>query len=400
MNLTYRKILTEYPQFRLLTAALATSLIGDWIGLLALFAILGSGQDSVAAEFSILIIIKQLPIVLFSVFGGFLADTFSKKKVMVISDIARGIITLMFLFTENHTLIYFLIFVQSFFSSLFEPSRASLIPGMVPKEDLATANGVSSFVWSTALIIGSSIGGILLEIFGVKAVLLLNALSFFLSCLIILKIKETHVAKRHDEKVPFREIFKEKKSLLIVTLIKPIYGLGAAMYLLLAILGKESFSTLSHPEAGISILYTARGAGALLGPVLFLRCVGAKKEIIPKIILLGFFMISLGYIGVGSSNSIIFASLCTILAHAGGSVLWVYSSTLLQSMCDQKTLGRVIGIEQMGFFTSSTLSQVLIGAIVGSQFLTASEATFVLSGIWIGCLVLFYILFQRVKLIE
>lgn len=400
MSISYKKVLSDFPQFRLLVAALVTSLVGDWIGLLAIFSILGESQDAIATKFSILIVVKQLPIVLFSVFGGILADSYSKKTIMIVSDSARAMIMIGFLVFQSHPpVVYALVFLQSCFSSLFDPSRASIMPGLVSREALPAANGIMSFIWSTSLILGSSVGGFLLMFIGVKGVLILDGLSYLASALIISRIKETSVSQVKEARIPFAEIYRGKSELLVTSLIKPIYGLGAAMYLLLAIIGKENFSTMAHPDVGISILYAARGVGALAGPFIFLRLFGSQRETLPKIILLGFVLVSSGYAGIGSTNSILMTSLCTIVAHAGGSALWVYSTTLLQMLSEKQTLGRISGVEQMGFFASSTFSQVMIGALVGGEIITAHNATFVLAGIWFCCLVIFTFLFKRYRLV-
>lgn len=402
-TVSYWQVFRSSRNFRLISFALALSLFGDWVGLLAVFALLSAGESSVSAEFSILLVIKQLPIVLFSVIGGKLADSFSRKRLMIISDIVRAVVMLLLITAENPTTIYALVFVQSIFSAVFEPSRSALIPRLVKEEELPSANGATSLIWSTMLVSGAAIGGIILEITGPIGCLLLDSASYVASAILIKKIDIDNIKINTQDKREltqsqiYQHQFKDRKLQLIMSL-KGIYGLGAAMYLILAVLGREKFPLGDSGSVGISVLYMCRGAGALLGPLISLRFIGAAPRIVPRMILIGFLMIAAGYFGVAWASSLWLTGLCTILGHAGGSLLWVYSTTLLQRETTDEIRGRASGIEMTGFFASSTLSQVVFGGLMGSHTITPENAAFLCASIWIGCFILYAVAFRKVGL--
>lgn len=398
-SISYWQVFKSSKNFRLISLALALSLFGDWVGLLAVFSLLSAGESSVSAEFSILLVIKQLPIVLFSVLGGSLADSFSRKKLMIVSDLVRAVVMLALILTRDPMTIYLLVFIQSMFSAVFEPSRSALIPRLVNADALPSANGATSLIWSTMLVSGAAIGGVIIEIAGPVGCLILDSASYIASAYLIKKIDladnqvQTFTPKTQVDSA--LSLFKDKKLLLIMTL-KGIYGLGAAMYLILAVLGREKFTLGESGSVGISVLYMCRGGGALLGPLLSLRYIGAAPKVVPKMILIGFLMISSGYCGVAWASSLFLTGLFTILGHAGGSLLWVYSTTLLQRETTDEIRGRASGIEMTGFFASSTLSQVVFGALMGSHTITPENAAFLCACIWVGCFFFYATAFKRI----
>jgi MFS family permease len=385
-----RELLQRNRNFKLISGALALSLFGDWVGLLAIFSLLGGGNP--ATEFSLLLVLKQLPIILFSSLGGKLADTFSRRKLMIISDVARAVLVATLIINRSHSWIYTVVFLQSTFSAFFEPARGALVPRLVPLESLGKANGVGAFIWSSMLILGSSIGGVILEIFGVIGCLIIDSLSYIFSGYLIAKIRDKEFyaipEKKHQDAVRIRS-----PRLLTVISIKGVYGFGAAMYLILAVLGAEKFAMGASGTLGISILYSCRGLGALMGPLLSLRIFGDKNH--KAMILGGLFLMGFGYFGISVFDSLVIVGLATVLAHMGGSTLWVYSTTLLQHESSDEIRGRATGVELSGFFFSSTISQIVFGALMGGMIIAPETAAFSCALIWWASALGYVWLFRR-----
>lgn len=385
-----RELLCKNRNFRYISGALAFSLFGDWVGLLAIFSLLGG--ENPATEFSILLVLKQLPIILFSSIGGKLADTYSRRKLMILSDIVRALLVGTLLLNQSSIWIYIVVFIQSTFSSVFEPSRGALIPRLVPSNALGKANGVGAFIWSSMLILGSSIGGVILEIVGVIGCILIDSLSYIFSGYLISRLndKEFYPVTPNQK----NETIKiNSPRLLTVISIKGIYGFGAAMYLILAVLGAQKFQMGVSGTLGISVLYSCRGLGALLGPLLSLRLFGDKHH--TNIILLGLLVMGAGYFGISFFDSLVLVGLATIMAHMGGSTLWVYSTTLLQRESSDEIRGRATGAELSGFFFSSTVSQIVFGALMGGVIIAPETAAFSCGIIWWSACLVYVWLFRR-----
>ena len=105
---------------------------------------------------------KLLPIVLVSPIAGVVVDRVSRKTVMIISDLLRCGVVLGFLLVEDQNtlwLVYALVIVEISLSGFFEPARSAIIPSLVPKKDLVTANALSGSTWSVMLAFGAALGG-------------------------------------------------------------------------------------------------------------------------------------------------------------------------------------------------------------------------------------------------
>ena len=140
--------------------------------------------DSQTAK-SLIFVLRMLPNILFSSFGGALADSMDRKHIMVILDF-MGMFTVWLYFlpivedksTEIHpekrtmlvVLLYIAIFVQSTISALYEPARKSIAPMMVPEGNyLKKATTLAGIVWSSMTAIGSLLGGVIVSRLGLSA---------------------------------------------------------------------------------------------------------------------------------------------------------------------------------------------------------------------------------------
>jgi hypothetical protein len=111
---------------------------------------------------------------------------------------------------------------------------------------------------------------------------------------------------------------------------------------------------------GMSILIGGRGLGALVGPFISARWAGQSDHRLRLGILFGYITIAVGYGLLGASRSVWMAATCAMLAHAGGSTVWVFSTTLLQIHTDDRFRGRVfaadLGLGSLTFAVTAYLA--------------------------------------------
>ena len=111
---------------------------------------------------------------------------------MIATDLARVVIVAAMLLVRSREmvwLVYPLLLLETLMAAFFEPARNSVIPNIVPREEVVLANTLSSTTWSLNLVLGSSIGGLVAALFGRDAVFGLNSLSFLLSALLIARMR-------------------------------------------------------------------------------------------------------------------------------------------------------------------------------------------------------------------
>src|SRR4030095_196026 len=138
------------------------SQLGDWFNTIALYTIIlnltGSGRDV-----GLLLVARFVPSFIFGPLSGVIADRFSRRSIMIISDVLRAIVVLGFIFVRRADqlwIIYVLTVVQLALSTFFEPAKTAVIPSVVSDRELVPANAIASVTWSVMLTLGAAIGGI------------------------------------------------------------------------------------------------------------------------------------------------------------------------------------------------------------------------------------------------
>ena len=386
MLASYLALLRRNRNYRLLWAAQIVSELGDWFYTLAVYNLLLDLTGSKAQAVGLAVVLQVLPSTFAAPTAGVLNDRISRKRIMIGADLVRFVIVLGMLLVRTPStvwLVYPLLFAETIGAAFFEPAHSSVIPNIVPENQVLIANALASITWSFCLAAGAALGGIAAVWLGRDAVFVLNACSFLLSAWLIRRMRfaEPHAAGRPPlrarELVEFTPIvegmryIRRDPRLFATVFVKGGLGLLGANNVLLPILGERVFPVklagLDHSRAallGMSMLMGARGAGSLLGPVLGGWWAGESHSRLRTGILIGFVIAAAGYVFLGASTSLAIAICAVAAAHAGSSTNWVFSSTLLQIYTEDRFRGRVFsadfGICMLGISASSYLAGVAL----------------------------------------
>lgn len=160
----YRRLMGN-GGFRRLWFAQFVSSIGDWlvIGFLMPLVTTLSGGSSFAVAG--ILIAKIVPALLLSSVTGVLVDRFDRRRVMITADVVRAVLTLVLLTTNSLALIYGVVLLMETASLFFYPARNSLIPYLVERRDVTSANGLSYTTQQAAMLLGLTTSGALLAAF-------------------------------------------------------------------------------------------------------------------------------------------------------------------------------------------------------------------------------------------
>lgn len=363
----YLHLLQQNRNFRLLWIAQVVSEIGDWLYAVAIYSLIlevtGSAQ-AVALAF----VLQVLPQFFVSPAAGVLNDRLSRKKVMILADWARAVIVFLMLFVQSREalpLLYVLLFLETLFWALFEPGRNAVIPNITSsKEETLVANALASTTWSFNLAVGSAIGGLLAALFGRNFVFIVNSMSFIVSALVLrgMNFREPHTETvaplRARDLFDFSPIaegvryVRQDPRLLATLFVKSGLGFMGTNWVLLPVFGERIYplhvgglDPRSAGMLGMSLLMGCRGVGALLGPLVATRWTGHNERRYRFGIVLGFVTGGIGYLLLGWSGSLLGACLAVVLAHSGGSMTWVFSTTLLHLQTEDRFRGRVFSAE-------------------------------------------------------
>lgn len=368
----YWPLLRDNRNFRRLWYAQVTSQLGDWLDLIALQALLlrltGSGL-----ALGGLVVAQFLPGALFGPLAGVLSDRFSRRSIMIITDLCRAGLVLLFLFVHDPDqiwIIYLVMFLKESLSALFEPAREAVIPYITVREELVAANAIAGLTWSIMLAGGAAVGGLVAGFFGTEVAFVLDSASFLLSAAIIatIPIQEAHLDEPRQASSlqefgeGIRYVFSQR-DVLLYALSKALWSIGGGgVLVVIPLLGQQVFRLGADGALSMGLLSAARGLGAGIGPVLAQRLGGTSEVFLRRMIGPGFLLMALGYAGVSQAPFLWLTALAMVLAHSGASIQWVFSTTLLQLTVPHRLQGRVFAIELALFTLAVAASSSLTGA--------------------------------------
>ena len=188
-NFTLLKVETDYR--KLFSAGIVNG-IGDWfsqIAILTLLLVLTNSGLAVGLTLSI----KLIPYLIFGPIGGALADRYSRKNIMIITDIIRAIFIIPLFFVDSVDdiwIIYVVTFLTSICNAIYSPSRNSLLPSVVKKENLLQINALEQVLLGIVLFIGAVCGGLLAQLFGNDTIFIMNGVSFIIAALLVSTIRD------------------------------------------------------------------------------------------------------------------------------------------------------------------------------------------------------------------
>jgi len=400
---SYFRLLRGNRNFRRLWMAQIVSEIGDWFYTLSIYTLLLQLTGR-ASSVALALVLQVLPQTFVGPAAGVVNDRLRRKHVMIAADLVRvGVVLAMLLVRSRSAvwLVYPLLLAETVMAAFFEPARSSVIPNIAARGEVLIANTLSSATWSVNLLIGASVGGVVAAFFGRDAVFILNALSFLASALLIggMHFAEPHAESaaplRPRDLVDFSPVLEGIRYVRNHrTLLPTVFAKGGELvigpsWVIFTVLGAHEFAVHWHnvdaargAMLGMSILLGGRGLGALVGPLVSARWAGRSDRRLQLGILFGYLTVAVGYGALGVSRTVWMASACAMLAHAGGSTVWVFSTTLLQLHTDDRFRGRVFSAD-LGF----SMLTIAAGAYFCGRLLDAGIAARTVAT-WTGLIML------------
>lgn len=186
------------PNFALLWSAQVVSGFGDKITLFALaFVTWELTRSALSTAFAV--VIATVPYASFGFFGGAIADAVGHRRAMIACDLVRaasiGLIPIVLALGAPLAVVYMLVLVAALCTTVFNPARLAIVPDLVPRDRLGASNSMVYASDRTVEIVGALLAGFLVAALGVFA-FYVDALTFILSALLLLRISMTEPARR------------------------------------------------------------------------------------------------------------------------------------------------------------------------------------------------------------
>ncbi len=355
---SYVTLLAQNRDFRLLWLAGVISQAGNWFNYIAIFVLLTklTGTGHAVSWF---LIAKFIPTSVLGPAAGVVADRFSRKAIMIVSDLLRVLIVLGYLLVRNPAqvwIVYLLALLQESIWTFSDPARRSSVPNLCKPHELNVANALGGATWSMMLAIGAALGGFVTALLGWQTAIIIDSLTFLISAALLGRLVLPPLRGK-EKKRPTRKDYTglsdlkegiiyvaENREVAPLLLVKSGWALSGGILVMLTVFGEQVFAVGGH-GGGSGIFYSVRGVGAALGPILAWRVFGETRERMYKAIGASFFVASGAYILFSFAPTLLWAAPFVLIGHLGGSVQWVFSTNLLQKTVPDRFRGRVFAAE-------------------------------------------------------
>jgi MFS family permease len=387
----YVRLVRQNTMFRRMWLGNVVSLFGDWFNTIALYALVLSLTGS---EFALgaVFISKFLPSGLASTVAGLLVDRFNRRRVMIAADLIRAVIVLGFLLVDSASeiwLLYLITVLQVVVGSVFRPAQNASLPNITEPNELMTANALMATTWSTLLAVGAAVGGFATEWLGLKAVFVLDSGTYLVSAWLIWRtvipqqtdpvnkgplirtaVSDIIAGWRHMVRVP--EVGR-------IAMAKANWAIaGGGLVFMLALIGENI-----RPEAmavAIGILYSARGLGTGIGPIIA-RSLARDRSKWPG--LLGLCVVASGvcYLGIGLAPWTYWITIPVLIAHATSGANWVLSNVLLQERTEDRWRGRVFATEWLAVMVADSVAILVAGLFLDLDIFPLRSLVMIFGGV-------------------
>jgi MFS family permease len=350
------------------------SLVGTWIQLVAQSWLVFQLTHS-AFLLGLVGFLSAIPIFLFSLFGGVLADRFDKRNILIFTQTAfmllaflLAVLTQLELISASQIMLIALL--NGIIMAFDAPSRQAMVVELVGKENLANAIALNSVAFNSSRIIGPALAGIFVAVIGMSGCFYLNGISFFavLFALFLLKVERQpkqlpggHSAWRSlQEGIGF--VKNNRLVLALVLLVAMISLFGISYVILMPLVAND---ILKVGVKGLGVLMSASGFGALAG-ALFLARLGdfsyKGKLLAVSSLVFSFALVlfSLSKAYLLSIISLIFIGGTTVIAVA-------IVNTILQTKVPDNFRGRVMSVFMLTFAGMTPFGNLIAGSLAQAR---------------------------------
>ena len=369
----YFELLRQNPNFRWLWGGQVVSLLGDWFNLIA-SAILIAELTGSGLALGFLFTIRMLAPFFIAPIAGICADRYNRKHLLIITDLARAVIVIGFLFVQDASdiwLLYALTILLFGVSGFFSPARSAILPDVTTAQELGTANTLGAATWSVMLAVGAAIGGLTTGFFGSQTAFIIDGFTFAISAGLLLKIKlpgrasATSETSRRAKLSVLRYMFQHPDILFIATHKAAISLLmSTGVQVILVEIAKNYFVIGVGGALSLGMMYCASGIGSGIGPILARRWTGDRDKPLRVSIGIGYVIASLGIAimaPVSALGTVLFGG---FVRSIGGGVTWVFSTQLLLQRAPNEIRGRIFGTEFALFTLMGGASSLITGALM------------------------------------
>ena len=310
---------------------------------------------------------QAVPILVFSLVGGVVADRLDRYRLMIGAQVAQlvpdlALAALVATGTVEVWHVYVYSLVGATIRGLSTPARQAFVPSLVPRSALLSAIALNSILWQGAAVLGPSVAGLILATWGTPGNFYLNAGSDLVNLVLLLLIRVPAAPLRASTRSPWQGLASGARY---------AWGQPSVRALLLAVAGVSLFGrsytqlmpvfardVLAVGPGGLGLLLTMPGLGTILA-ALGLATAGnlphKGRWFLAAATALGVALLVFAF-----STRFVLSLAVLLVVGAAGTASSTLSNTLLQEQVDDRRRGRV-----MGFYMAATQGASPLGALPG-----------------------------------
>ena len=342
-------------------------------GLYQVYEISGS-----ALQLGVTGFLQAFPFVIFGLFAGAVADSFDRKKLLVVTMVVQLIPSLLLgMLTMAGAVQAWHVYTLGFVGALVEvfnwPARSALIPRLVPRSYLMNAMTLNTIIIQMSFLLGPAIGGMLIDHTGLVTTYLLTIGMLLPGGFAILAMRTSGVPQGERRRVNLRSIFEGIEFIWIQRIILSLFLLDFGVTLvgfyrpILPIFAADVFKT---GASGLGVLYGAPSAGAIVGSFAVLMIGDVERKGVMVIIAALIFAGSLALLGLSQGFSM--AVVATLILGFSDSLSVAIRRTVVQLLAPDRMLGRASSLITVFAQATNGLGAILAGA--AAQWIGAPNA--------------------------
>ena len=319
--------------------------------------------------------IEIIPLIIFALYGGVLADSVDRKKMIWVCEAAALFISLALFGNSvmSHPSLLILYISAAFFSAvdgLQSPSLGAVLPRIVSHDDLPAANSLMQLRWQVSAVIGPSLAGIIIATAGVKTAYIIDVVSYLASLIFILRIKPIPPSIKTNEAnissmvagLKYAASRKDLMGTYLVDLSAMFFAMPNALF--------PFWADLVHSRWALGLFYSA----GMLGSVTITATSGWMKTFTRH-----GWAITLAAVGwgisialAGSTNSLWAILFFLALAGASDQVSALCRGAIWNQSIADEYRGRLAGLELLSYSVGPLGGQLRAGSVAAVTTLRTS----------------------------
>lgn len=313
-----------------------------------------------------------LPAMLFGLYAGVLSDKYDRLRLMIISNLNQALTVLLipfllFMDIKAILLIGVLAFIRSAFSTIFPPSLNSLIPTIVPRDQIVRTNSLITTSHQLAYLIGPGIAGLLLSFLSINGLFIIDGLSFVVS---IALLKFVRVPRKKVQPVRSASSWKELKNgflfvmknrnlslMFFLTVINNLFIMGPA------IVGMPIFikDYLHGTSSDWAYVEACMGLGMLIGSILVYRFGSLINN--GRLLAFGMILDGITYTFFYFVHSVPVAWILITIHGAAIPMITIGRTAIIHTHTENRYHGRLFSMVHLSVVGVTAVSSALIGII-------------------------------------